>query len=94
MIASVVVTLEPDSRPVQEVLDEMALLPEVEVGDSTSHPRRVPLTIDSSDPDGLEIVTRRLEECPGVMFVDVVFVHFDDQVGNQHETQPGRQTNE
>lgn len=78
MIASAVVTLEPDTRPLQDVVDEISRHPHVQVGDATSHPRRIPVTIDAPGPGGLEKLTHRLQECDGVMFVDVVFVHFED----------------
>lgn len=78
MIASVVATLEELAGPVPDVIDEISKLPGVEIGAFDSDSRRVPITIDSPAPNALENTTRRLQECRGVAFVDVVFVHFDD----------------
>jgi nitrate reductase NapAB chaperone NapD len=89
MIASVVATLEPDGRPHQDVINEIAQIPNVEIGDATAHPRRVPITIDSPGPGALEQLTRRLEQCSDVMFVDVVFVHFENETGTHPENSVG-----
>ncbi|MFT5328301.1 MAG: nitrate reductase NapAB chaperone NapD [Planctomycetaceae bacterium] len=79
MIASVVATLEEDGGDVQHIVDEFCEEPSVEIGDVGHDARRVPITIDSPAPDALEETTRRLQECRGVAFVDVVFVHFEDE---------------
>ncbi|NQV23663.1 MAG: hypothetical protein HQ518_04770 [Rhodopirellula sp.] len=79
MIASVVATLGETSGNVQHIVDEFVDVPGVEIGDVDNAARRVPITIDSSAPNALEEITRRLQECRGVAFVDVVFVHFEDE---------------
>lgn len=79
MIASVVATLEEDDGDVQHIVDEFAEVPGIEIGDVSNDRRRVPITIDSPAPDALEETTKRLQECRGVTFVDVVFVHFEDE---------------
>ncbi|WP_417849101.1 chaperone NapD [Thalassoglobus sp.] len=78
MIASVVVTLEDREGPVQDVVDEIRKLSNVEIGEFGSDATRIPVMIDSPVPDALEETTRRIQGCFGVAFVDVVFVHFED----------------
>lgn len=90
MIASVVATLEEDGGHVQHVADEFADEPSVEIGDVGHDARRVPITIDSPAPNALEEVTRRLQDCRGVAFVDVVFVHFDDESENNAAAHAGK----
>ena len=48
--------------------------------------------IDSPDPDSLEEITRRLQQIPGVAFVDVVFVHFEDESDSVPVTPSGKPT--
>lgn len=79
MIASVVVTFEESAGRVSDIIDEISKLSSVEIGEVGSDARRVPITIDSPSPTALEDTTRRLQECWGVAFVDVVFVHFEDE---------------
>lgn len=79
MIASVVATLEEVVGNFQCIVDEIVDVPGVEIGEASNDGRRVPITIDSRAPDALEETTNRLQECRGVAFVDVVFVHFEDE---------------
>ncbi len=79
MIASVVATLEGAEDKLHEIIEEISQVSCVEVGAIGASPRRVPITIDSPDPKALEETTRRLQQCRGVTFVDVVFVHFEDE---------------
>lgn len=43
--------------------------------------RRVPIVVDSPDRHADQQIWGWLNELPGVVFVDVVFVHFDDDCG-------------
>jgi len=90
MIASVVATLAEVGDAFQEIVDEFAEVPGVEIGDVGNDTHRVPMTIDSPAPNALEEVTRRLQECRGVAFVDVVFVHFE----NESESEPAANSGE
>lgn len=83
MIASVVATLDNHVGNLQDTLEEISRIPCVEIGDTGNSVYRLPLMIDSPDPNALEEVTRRLQQCRGVAFVDVVFVHFED--GSQQD---------
>jgi len=75
MIASVVATLSDQSRPLPDIVAELASLPGVEAGQLTQ--QRVPLTIDASGHRDVEDITRWIQDREGVVFVDVVFVHFE-----------------
>lgn len=79
MIASVVVTLEERAGPVQGIIDEICNLAGVEVGDFAPGAHRIPMVIDSPSANAIEETTRRLQDCHGVAFVDVVFVHLEDE---------------
>lgn len=77
MIASVIAVLEP-SISLEEMLREIAQVPNIEVGKTVFGARRVPITIDSPSPNALESTTELLKRCRGVALVDVVFVHFEE----------------
>ncbi|MBL8815101.1 MAG: chaperone NapD [Planctomyces sp.] len=81
MIASLVVTLDRCHSDLHRTMDEIASLPGVEVPGPEGLQYRIPILIDSSCPDVLEERTRQLQQIPGVAFVDVVFVHFEDESG-------------
>ncbi len=78
MIASLIVTLNNVTDLETDILHNVAAIPGVEIGDVQHTTRRVPITIDALNPKALEETTQRLQQCPGVAFVDVVFVHFED----------------
>lgn len=79
MIASVVATLIKDRGTYQDIIDEISTIPHVEVGAVEGHVHRVPITIDSPAAGVLEETTRLIQSCRGVAFVDVVFVHFEEE---------------
>jgi len=74
MIASVVATLAP-GRPLQGVVNEIASSTQVETG--AVNGQRLPLTIEADDNRTIEDITRWIQDRDGVLFVDVVFVHFE-----------------
>ncbi|MFT7632688.1 MAG: nitrate reductase NapAB chaperone NapD [Mariniblastus sp.] len=80
MIASVVATLDNASGSFQRVIKEIAKLPNVDVGEVATDSLRIPIAIDSPDPNSLENMTRQLQGFRGIEFIDVVFVHFDDEL--------------
>ena len=90
MIASVVATLDGFDGYVQHIVDEFRNEPGIEIGVVGKGARRVPITIDSPVPDALEETTKRLQECRGVAFVDVVFVHFEDEPASPAATHSGK----
>lgn len=80
MIASVVVTLDNDAQSSHETIDEISLIACIELGSTEAGAYRLPVMIDSPDPNALEEITRQLQQCRGVAFVDVVFVHFENEL--------------
>ena len=81
MIASVVLTLDVSQRPAEETLAEIGKRQDIEVGDVVGESNRVPLTIESNSRQGMTEATAWLQELTGSMFVDVVFVHFEEESG-------------
>ena len=79
MIASLVVTLDCAVAGFSGVVNQIAQMPGVQLCEGESFSHRIPILIDSSDPDSLEETTRRLQSIVGVAFVDVAFVHFEDE---------------
>ncbi|MBT5019214.1 chaperone NapD [bacterium] len=75
MIASLIITHDGN---IDDTLKRVVALPGVEIGTVTEGANRFPITLDSPAPNALEEITRNIQECPGVAFVDVVFVHFED----------------
>lgn len=92
MIASVVVTLVHHAEDRQAAIDEISRIECVEIGDVSRRVHRLPVMIDSPDPSALEEITRRLQECRGVAFVDVVFVHFENESPSAAATDCGKPT--
>jgi hypothetical protein len=79
MIASVVVTLDNHAKTFHETVEEISRIPCLTLERTEAVAHRLPVMIDSPNPDALEEITRRLQQCRGVAFVDVVFVHFENE---------------
>lgn len=92
MIASLVATLDKDIADLSEIVSRISCIPGVELSDAKAITHRFPVMIDSPDPDSLEEITRRLQQIPGVAFVDVVFVHFEDESDSAPVTPSGKPT--
>jgi len=92
MIAGLVAILDGHAAELTETISQISRIPGVVPGDINDSARRLPVMIDSPDPDSLEIITRRLQQIPGVAFVDVVFIHFEDESARIPETQSGKPT--
>lgn len=92
MIASLIVTLDEGTSDRSGVASDMSRVPGVEIQDSNALSHRLPVIIDSLDPEALEEITRRLQQIPGVAFVDVVFVHFEDESDSDPATLSGKST--
>ena len=90
MIASLVATLDKDIADLSEIVSRISCIPGVELSDAKAVTHRFPVMIDSPDPDSLEEITRRLQQIPGVAFVDVVFVHFEDESDSAPATTSGK----
>lgn len=92
MIASLVATLDKDLADRPEIVSQISRIPGVELNDAKAFTHRLPVMIDSPDPDSLEEITRRLQQIPGVAFVDIVFVHFEDESDSVAVTPSGKLT--
>jgi nitrate reductase NapAB chaperone NapD len=92
MIASLVATLDRHVADLTDTVSQISRIPCVELSDEKAFTHRLPVMIDSPDPDSLEDITRRLQQIPGVAFVDVVFVHFEDESDRVPATQSGKPT--
>lgn len=92
MIASLVATLDKDIADLSEIVSRISRIPGVELSDAKAVTYRFPVMIDSPDPDSLEVITRRLQQIPGVAFVDVVFVHFEGESDSASVTPSGKST--
>ena len=92
MIASLIATLDKDIANLSDTVSQISRIPGVELGDAKAFTHRLPVMIDSPDPDSLEEITRRLQQIPGVAFVDVVFVHFEDESDSDPVTPSGKPT--
>jgi len=80
MIASVVAILDPDAALRPELAEKLAARPELEVGHWSPASTRIPITIDVQNRHQMEDSTTWLRTQPGILMVDVVFVHFEDEV--------------
>ena len=89
MIASVVATLSPDAPPLPAIIEELNSISGVTVGDPAPDSRRLPITIDSSAPRALQKITDQLQTSEGIAFVDVVFVHFEDDLEQTNTSKYG-----
>ncbi len=80
MISSVIAKLNCDRVAAQRVIEEITSHPELSVGELIDG-RMLPITIDSHDNVEMETTTRWILAVDGVIFVDVVFVHFEEGDG-------------
>ena len=92
MIASLVITLDRCHPDLHRTTAAIADLPDVEMVGLEGFHHRIPVLIDSSCPDLLEEKTKQLQQIPGVAFVDVVFVHFEDESDGIPRAQSERPT--
>lgn len=79
MIASVVATLDQDPAQRTQFLANVTNRAELEVGETNSDSSRIPMTIDVNNRHQMEDSTEWLRTQPGVLMVDVVFVHFEEE---------------
>ena len=77
MISSVIAKFEVGSE-LETTIHEIANHPHLDVGDVIEQ-RLLPITIDAPGRLETESTTRWLQSREGVEFVDVVFVHFEDE---------------
>lgn len=78
MISSVIAKLTQVETTQATTRLEIAEHPHLEVGELIEN-RLLPITIDAPNRQEMESTTRWLQSRVGVEFVDVVFVHFEDE---------------
>jgi hypothetical protein len=76
MIASLVVTLDCAVAGFSGVVNQIAQMPGVQLCEGESFSHRIPILIDSSDPDSLEETTRRLQSIRWVSRLWMLFCSF------------------
>jgi len=87
MISSVVATLNTDTELQGQTVQEIASYSGIKIGTPNADGRRIPVTIESHSRRGVENATEWLRTREGVLMVDVIFVHFEDDdetVDSQH----------
>ncbi|MBL4701830.1 MAG: hypothetical protein JKX85_11300 [Phycisphaeraceae bacterium] len=76
-ISGLILTLSSNSEAAQTALDKCHADPQVQVGEFVG-PRRCPITLDTNNPEEDKVSWQRLQDDPGIDFVDVVCVYFDE----------------
>ena len=97
-VSALVVTLVEDPALVAATTAELRGDPRFEVGSEALGPfeasageRRLPVALDTADEDENRRAWRWLQELPGVAFVDVLFVSFEDAAdGGDLDPAPGQ----
>lgn len=84
-ISGLLITLDRDRSQRASALAALRDHPSIDVGDGEDH--RVPIVVDTLSSDEDRTVWEWLHELPGVMFVDVVYVYFDED-GQRCEASP------
>ena len=75
MTAGVVATLDMAVPGFEQSISAIESRSDVEMGQAICS--RLPLTIEASDAQGLELITNWLLNLNGIVHVDVVFVHYE-----------------
>jgi len=76
-ISSLAISLSRDAALADDAARSMEQHPRIEVGRRVGS--RLPVVVDTPDREEDKAVWAWINQLPGVAFVDVVFVHFDDQ---------------
>lgn len=76
MISSLLVRISPEADYAW-LREKLAAMPGFEVGALTDT-NRLPIVIESSDSATADQIYQQLCELPGILFVDIVAVFFDD----------------
>ena len=76
-ISGLVVTLSSDARAREAALEALRNHPQIELGDGSPH--RHPIVVETANSDETSCFWEWLQALPGVEFVDVAYVHFEEQ---------------
>ena len=79
-ISGLVVTLSPEPSSCQAALDALHRHPMVEVGEGLPHRR--PIVVETGNTEETGRFWEWLQALPGVLFVDVAYVHLEDSEGS------------
>lgn len=82
-ISGLVISIESDKFNRQTVVKKIDSLPYLKLGQSSS--QRIPAVLETPSPRQDRQAIQEINDIPGVTFVDVVFVHFDQEEGTQNE---------
>lgn len=78
MISSVIAKLNCDTKECMQLTEKLSAHPALEVGEIVGG-HSLPITIDTSGNQETEAITRWMLQQDGISFVDVVFVHFEEE---------------
>ena len=78
MISSVIAKLNCAPTDCLQLTQKLSAHPALEVGEIVGG-HSLPITIDASGNQETEAITRWMQQLDGISFVDVVFVHFEEE---------------
>jgi hypothetical protein len=79
-ISGLLITLDRDPSKRTSAIAALQQHPSIDLGEGEDH--RLPIVVDTPSSDDDRAVWDWLHEQPGITFVDVVYVHFDE---DEHE---------
>lgn len=82
-ISGLLITLDRDPAKRADALAALQRHPSIDLGEGEDH--RIPIVVDTPSSDEDRAVWNWLHELPGVTFVDVVYVHFDEGEASRHQ---------
>lgn len=75
-ISGLVLSFSPDSSLPRETLDALRNHPSIVIGDACEN--RIPIVVESADSEDATTIWEWLHSLPGIAFVDLVYLHFED----------------
>lgn len=83
-ISGLVISIDCDKHDRQTVVKKIDDITYIKLGQSSSH--RIPAVLETPSPRQDRQTIQEINDIPGVTFIDVVFVHFDqEEEGTQNE---------
>jgi len=83
-ISGLLISLDRDPARRAEAMDALHQHPAIEIGEGEEC--RVPIVVDTTSSQEDRAVWDWLHQQPGISFVDVVYVHFEEGQRDQDET--------
>jgi nitrate reductase NapAB chaperone NapD len=81
-ISGLLITLDRDPEKKSDAIARLQSHPAIDLGDRDG--LRLPIVVDTASSEDDRMVWAWLHELPGITFVDVVYIHFDDE-GHAHD---------